>query len=152
MLNLFGKKHQEENGEKPDTDDLEQYKEDFKAFMEKSHLQFSGENQFKEGYFVGYTIRPNKTGIWLYALILPNMIAGGLRVLEKKNFEILEHQKSDIQPYFVEHLEWKGNRVGINRLNIDTTDIADRGEQFYFLRKTLETLDLAFRDRVANLD
>lgn len=46
---------------------------------------------------------------------------------------------------------WCWIRVGINRLNIDTTDIADRGEQFYFLRKTLETLDLAFRDRVANL-
>ena len=151
MMHLFGKKHQEESAEKPDTNDLEQYKEDFKGFMEKSHLQFSGENQFKEGYFIGYTIRPNKTGIWLYALILPDMIAGGLRVLDEKNFKILENQKSDVQPHFVEHLEWSKNRVGINRLNIDTTDIADRSEQFYFLRKTLETLDLAFRDRVANL-
>ena len=152
MMPPFWKKDQEESAEKPDTDGLEQYKEDFKTFMEKSRLQFSGENPFKEGYFIGYTIRPNKTGIWLYALILPNMIAGGLRVLEKKNFEILEDQKSDIQQYFEEQLEWKGNRIGLNRLNIDPTDIADRGEQFYFLRKTLETLDLAFRDRVANLD
>ena len=29
---------------------------------------------------------------------------------------------------------------------------ADWNEQFYFLRKTLETLDVAFRDRVVNLD
>ena len=148
---LFGKKHQDESAENPDTDGLEQYKEDFKTFMEKSHLQFFGEDPFKEGYFIGYTIRPNRTGIWLYALILPNMIAGGLRVLDEKNFKILENQKSDIQLHFGEHLEWSKNRVGINRLNIDTTDIADRIEQFYFLRKTLETLDLAFRDRVANL-
>lgn len=151
-MHLFGKKRQEASAEKPDTDDLEQYKEDFKAFMEKSHPQFSGENQFKEGYFIGYTIRPNKTGIWLYALILPNMIAGGLRVLDEKNLEILENQKSDIQQHFREDLEWRKNGVGINRFNIDPTDIADRGEQFYFLRKTLETLDLAFQDRVANLD
>ena len=94
----------------------------------------------------------NKTGIWLYALILPNMIAGGLRVLDEKNLEIWENQKSAIQPHFVEHLEWRKNGIGINRFNIDPTDISDRGEQFYFLRKTLETLDLAFRDRVANLD
>lgn len=150
-MSPFWKKHQEERAEKPDTDDLEQYKEGFKAFMEKSHLQFFREDQFKEGHFIGYTIRPNKAGIWLYALVLPNMIAGGLRVLDEKNLETLKNQKSDIQLHFGEELDWRKNGVGINRFNIDTTDIADRGEQFYFLRKTLETLDLAFRDRVANL-
>lgn len=151
MMPPFWKKHQEESSEKPDTDGLEQYKEDFKTFMEKSHLQFFREDPFKEGYFIGYTIRANKTGIWLYALVLPNMIAGGLRVLDEKNLEILQNQKSDIQLHFMEDLEWRQNGVGISRFNIDTTDIAGQGEQFYFLRKTLETLDLAFRDRVANL-
>ena len=104
MVSIFGKKHQEKSSKKHDTNGLEEYKEDFKTFMEKSHLQFSGENPFKEGYFIGYTIRPNRTGIWLYALILPNMIAGGLRVLEKKNFEILENKKSNIQQHFNEQL------------------------------------------------
>ncbi len=151
-MHLFGKKRQEESAEKPDTDDLEQYKEDFKAFMEKSHLQFFREDQFNEGYFIGYTIRPNKAGIWLYAWILSDKIAGGLRVLDEKNVEILKNQKSDIQQHFREDLEWRKNGIGLTRYNINTTDIADRGEQFYFLRKTLETLDLAFRDRVANLD
>lgn len=153
MINIFGRTQQRESSENPDIGGLEQYKEDFKAFMEKSHLQFFRENPGDtESYYVGYKIHPNRTDIWLYALIRSDIIAAGLRAQDKRKLRTLENQKSDIQLYFVEDLGWNSNYVGITRYNIDTTDINDQDEQFYFLRKTLETLYVAFQDRVANLD
>ena len=80
------------------------------------------------------------------------MIAAGLRVLSQENMDILKNKKEDIQNYFNEALDWRENGIGINRYNIDLMDDSNRFEEFYFLRHTLETLDLVFRDRVGKLD
>lgn len=133
----------------------DQYAEDFQAFMEKSYLQFfrqTGEGD--ELIFIGYRIsKPCPPNIWLYALIASDMIAAGLRVHDSpEQMRILEKQKKDIQAYCDEKLEWRGNGIGITQVGKDLMDISDRHEQFYFLRKTLETLDFVFRDRVAQLD
>ena len=149
MVKFFGK------ADKPDKDyDLEQYTEDFKAFMEKSHLKFwrVNEIQGREGFYIGYAIQPRKQGMWLYAMVTTDAIAAALRVMNEKNFKALEAQVSNIQRHFQEPLECEQNRIGITKDNIDPMDSDNRSEQFYFLRKTLETLDLAFRDYIANLD
>ena len=141
--------------EKPEVNEREQYAEDFKTFMEKSHLQFFRQDVVKDGeiIYIGYLIRKsNQSGIWLYALVGSDMIAAGLRVLSPKHIDILEKQKQDVQAYFNEELDWRRNGVGINRYGTDPMDVSDRNEQFYFLRKTLETLDFVFRDRVNKLD
>ena len=153
-MNLFNR-NKKTTTDESDIDVREQYAEDFKAFMEKSHLQFFRQDVVKDGeiIYIGYLIRrPNQSGIWLYALVGSNMIAAGLRVLSPKHIDILEKQKKDIQAYFNEELDWRKNGVGINRFGADPMDISNRNEQFYFLRKTLETLDFVFRDRVDKLD
>ncbi|MXV75909.1 DUF4268 domain-containing protein [Candidatus Poribacteria bacterium] len=134
--------------------DLEQYTEDFKVFMEKSHLKFWKISPMDAGagFYIGYEIRPRKRGIWLYAMVTTDKIAAALRVTNEKYFEALKAQAANIQPYFQETLECEYNRIGITKDNIDSMDSDDRIEQFYFLRKTLETLDLTFRDRIENLD
>ncbi|MYC74978.1 hypothetical protein F4X10_04290 [Candidatus Poribacteria bacterium] len=152
FVSLFGR-NKEATTEKSDVDVRKQYAEDFKAFMEKSHLQFFRQDIVGEIIYIGYLIRkPNQSGIWLYVLVGSGMIAAGLRVLSPKHIDILEKQKKDIQAYFNEELDWRGNGVGISRFGTDLMDVSDRNEQFYFLRKTLETLDFVFRDRVDKLD
>lgn len=107
-MSLFGR-NKEATTEKSDVDVREQYAEDFKAFMEKSHLQFFKQDTVRETIYIGYLIRkPNQAGIWLYALVGSDMIAAGLRVLSPKHIDILEKQKKDIQAYFNEELEWRG--------------------------------------------
>lgn len=148
-MNFFRK------SDKPDKDyDLEQYTEDFKTFMEKSYLKFWKINAMEkgEGFYIGYEIRPRKRGIWLYAMVTTDKIAAALRVTNEKYFKALEAQVANIQLHFQEDLECEYNRIGITKDNIDPMDSDNQSEQFYFLRKTLETLDLAFRDRIANLD
>ena len=151
MFNWNKKKTTEES----DINEREQYAEDFKVFMEKSHLQFFLQNgKDDKPIYIGYLIRTPPAGIWLYVLIGGgnDMIAAGLRVQSPKHMEILEKQEKDIQLYFDEKLEWRGNGVGISRYGTDPMDVSDRNEQLYFLRKTLETLDFVFRDRVDKLD
>ena len=153
-MSLFGRNKETTTG-KSDVDVREQYAEDFKAFMEKSHLQFFRQDVVKDSeiIYIGYLIgKPNQLGIWLYALVGSDMIAAGLRILSPKHIEILEKQKKNVQAYFNEELDWRGNGVGISRYGTDPMDVSDRNEQFYFLRKTLETLDFVFRDRVDKLD
>ena len=151
-MDLFNWK-KKKTTEKSDINEREQYAKDFREYMEKSHLQFFHQNRKgNESIFIGYLIRKPPAEIWLYALVGYDMIAAGLRVLSPKHMEILKKQEKDIQLYFDEELDWKWNRVGINRFGADPMDVSDRNEQFYFLRKTLETLDFVFRDRVGKLD
>lgn len=152
-MNL-SRRNKEDTTEESNIKAREQYAEDFKAFMEKSHLQFYQQDVGKVGpiIYVGYKIRTPPAGIWLYALVGYDMIAAGLRVLSQENMDILKNKKEDIQNYFNEALDWRENGIGINRYNIDLMDNSNRFEEFYFLRHTLETLDLVFRDRVGKLD
>jgi len=135
---------------------LKRYVENFKTFMEKSHLEFDRDDPSRDGgSFIGYKIRPNNHNIWLSASVGKKTINAGLRVRTLKSFETLKTQKEDIQPCFHEDLQWtKGGTIF--HIQISRSDMNpmsdDWDEQFYFLRTTLETLDLVFRDHVANLD
>lgn len=152
FFDFFGK-----TPESAETDWLKVYTRDFRDFMKKSHLDFWKQASFRDGIFIGYTIRPNPGGIWLYVYIQPNFIAAALRVMDEKNFDVLKQQEAEITPYFRDAsapLEFNRTLkyIGITRYDIDPTDVSDRAEQFYFLRHTLETLDLALCERVAVLD
>ena len=140
---------------------LEVYVHDFEAFMEKSHLSYWRTDPFQNGIgvYIGYILQPHKDSRWLYAMVGESLIAGGLRVRDLEIFDALAQQKADITPYFRDFpasLDFKrgdnyNSYIGITRYNINPTDVSDRAEQFYFLRHTLEILDLALRDRVADL-
>lgn len=152
FVNWFNR-NKKETTKKSDVNEREQYAEDFKGYMENSLLEFfQQDGKDNELIYIGYLIRTPPAGIWLYALVGFDMIAAGLRILSPRHIEILKKQEEDIQVYFDEELEWRHNGVGITQYGKNLMDIGDRDEQFYFLRKTLETLDVVFRHRVAQLD
>lgn len=155
-MNFF-KQRRDHTPETAETYWLEVYVHDFEAFMEKSHLPFWKQDRLPYADFIGYMLQPHKDDRWLYAMVGEKIIAAGLRVLNAKHFDTLEQQKADITPYFRDFpapLEFNRDRkyIGITRFNIDPKDASDRPEQFYFLRHTLEVLDLALRARVGVLD
>ena len=152
-MNFF-KPRRDKTPEPAATDWLDEYTQDFRAFMDNSHLDFWKQDPFPNGIFIGYMLQPHKNDRWLYAMVGEDRIAAGVRVLDPKHFDTLEQQKADITPYFRTPLEFERDKkyIGLTRYNINLRDASDRNEQFYFLRQTLETLDLALRARGAVLD